>query len=245
MKYDKKNFKIKTAIKSEKGFSVSTTDASIFFVDDKYLKGNTPQAGDIITLYTRGFSLIVGMDLNGERLYLKTEEQLEQERKEWQENYEREKQERFEKQKDAMDSRFNALPKLLQHRLAMYRMFDENFRKDEEGYEECAIRIGYKIFLISKSEEDIKKFADLSYEEQIERVPEIASEGMSGNQFGFACYFAKGLLKDSETIDIYNPQVDKLLDSFAMAMPNALAPLSGHRCFPRKEHIQQYINTLV
>lgn len=243
MYYIKEKNKIETVTECENGFMVSTQDRC-FLVRYTHLNGKVPKPGDVIALYLQGGSFGIGMDLNDEILYLKTEEQLEQERQEWLANREREKQEQFEKNKDAMDVRFNALPKLLQHRLAMYRMFNENFRKDEENYEECAIRIGYKIFLISENEEDVKKFADLDYQEQVKQIPEIDKAGMSTNQLDFAYHFAKGLLEDAKTIDINNPQIDKLVDCFAMMIPNARSPLSGHRCFPRETYVKRYIKTL-
>lgn len=233
---------IKTVTECKEGFSVSTEESTGFWVEKKYLNNKSIKKGDIILLYLYNGSRIIGMDLNGSRLFLKTEEQIKQEDLEWLAKREREKQERFEKEKDAMDARFNSLPKLLQHRLAMYRMFNENFRRDEETYEEHAMRIGYEISRICKNEEDVESFAGLKWAKQVKMIPEM--EDLTGNMFGFACYFAKGLLKDGKIVDINNPQIDKLIDCRIMLMANASAPFSGALCQPRKEYIEKYINTL-
>ena len=62
-----------------------------------------------MAVYLKG-SLVRGMDLNGKRIYYKSDITLEKERQVWLDEYNREKQETFEKNKAQMDADYESLP---------------------------------------------------------------------------------------------------------------------------------------
>lgn len=236
---------IVSSVKKEKnGYQVRSIDGINFFIASKYLKGKEIKAGDKVTLYCICLSMIIGMDLNGERLYLKNEEQLEQERLEQLARAKQFKKEHFEtKDKARQDETFSKLPKLLQHKLLMYRKFDENFRYDQENYEGGVMLAGWEVYKFCKSKEKIAEFRDMDPVEQVKNVPAIYAVD-SGNSYSCALIYAKLLAEDAEHMDLTNPKREDLVNSGAMMFPNALAPLSGHICYPRKEYIEKYVKTL-
>ena len=230
--------------KSETGYNVVSANGTGFSVPYAALKGKAVNKGDVFTLYCCCGSMIVVMDLNGEELCLEAGKD-EQEQKAERAQQDLEAQAKFEERKANLDARFDALPKLLQHRLAMFRMFDNTFRRDEEDYESSSMLAGYGIFLACKNQQEIEAFGSdtLSYNERVNRVPALAAIE-TFNQMDFAVRFALELWQDAQTMDLENPQKGQLLSSCVMNLANAMSPLSGCRCTPRKECIAKYVLTL-
>lgn len=227
----------------ERDFSyrVMTNKGKVLFIEKKDLKGKTVNEGDEVSIYINRADQIMGLDLNGERLYLYTEEQLTKKIEANNVLRECEQEECFEHTKEAQDNLFASLPKLLQHRLTMFRMFDKNFRKEQEDYEAGLIFIGYLIFLVAKTEEGINQFARQSWIEQVSLVPKLETEDISEYGFKFACYFAKCLVHDAKITDIKNPEIGKLKECLTMSIPNSQAPLRGS-CVPSGA-IEKYIKS--
>ena len=140
-----------------------------------------------------------------------------------------------------IDARFNAFPKLLQHRIAMFRKFDKNFLQNEEDYESLAMLLGYQIFCACGTVQMIKRFRLEEPYYQIQRVPMIADRNISFNQLEFAYNFAVRVSMDASIMNINNPTHADVLNSEVMMFPNALAPLTGPRCIPRQEYIERYL----
>lgn len=232
------------AVKTEYGYSVNTEQCICYAVESRYLKGKEIKPGDEIDLYIIQCSRIIGMDLNGHNLFLLTQEEIDAEDAAFRQDFEKRKAQRFLEQKENLDARFEAFPKLLQHRIAMFRKFDQNFRQDEEEYEGLAMLLGYQIFLACKTEQEIKRFRLLDPAQRRLMVPMLSDSGISFNQLDFACYFAVMLAKDAASMDIYNPTHADLLNSGVMLMPNALAPLTGMRCKNRPACIIRYVHEL-
>lgn len=208
------------------GYQIVSTDSVGFFIKKEYLpKGIVPKPGDIIDLMLEYGCEIVGIRLNGTLLFLKSEEEVAKEREKKLAEDKKRRQEVFERQKDELDARFASFPKLLQHRIELFRMFDPNFRRDEEDYEMSAMYVGYRLYLADTR--DITNVRESMF--------------LSGNQVSFALMFANAIKVDAQKMDINNPASDDLFNSMVMMMPNAMSPLSGSRCMPRKKCIRTYI----
>ena len=183
--------------------------------------GVTPKIGDELTVHTKGgaFGTIRGMDLNGHKIFWKTDEELEAERLEWLRKNEEDKQQKFKDNKAEMDKQYEALPKCFQERIDKFRANNDRFRIDFESYELFCCEQAVVIAKGCKSAAGVEEFRKLKWEEQLERVPEL-SDGHSGNTFGFAVTLAYWYLQQPENVT---------------KMHGALAPLVGSKeygCVP-------------
>ncbi|MCR4285081.1 MAG: hypothetical protein NUV97_03510 [archaeon] len=193
-------------------YSISLKGGLGFGLDKSY--GYKPKAGDEITLHTKGFSLIRGIDVNGKKLYWKTDEDLEKERIEWLRKNEEDKQKRFEVEVEGMDLKYNSLPKVFQERINRFRENNDRFRIDYEGYELFCCEQAVLIAKACETKEGVQKFKDTEkFEEQMKMVPGL-SDGHSGNTFGCACSLAYWYLEQPEIVK---------------DMHGALSPLVGSR----------------
>lgn len=174
--------------------------------------GAIPKIGDTITLHTVNFSTVRGVEINGKQVFYKSDKQLEQEHKEWCENYKKEKQEAFEKDKAQMDFDYESLPKNFKKRIDRFRTNNPNFRVDFEKYELFCCKEALKIASVCKTQEDVKKFHDLGFDEQIKILPTL-SDGHSGNTFGCACMLAKLQLDFPERIHEMHGSLSPLVGS--------------------------------
>ena len=204
---------VKGVTESETHYYVSLDSSWSFRFSKEY--GLTPKIGDKIKLHLTNATTIRGVDLNDIQIFYKSDEQLDQEHKEWCENYEKEKQERFEKEKDQLDSDYETLPDVFKQRIDRFRKNNPKFRVDYEGYEMFCCKEALKIAEILKTPEAVKSFHDADYEDQIILVPTL-SDGHSGNTFGCACTLAH----------IYVTQLD-----LVPKMHGSLSPLVGSEAF--------------
>lgn len=149
-----------------------------------------PKVGDKVALYTVNVSTVRGVDINNEKIFYKTDAELEAERNEWLINYEKEKQETFEKNKAQLDADYESLPENFKQRIDRFRKNNPKFRVDFESYEMFCCQEALKIAAVCKTTTDIAAFHDLKWEQQIMVVPTL-SDGHSGNTFGFACVLAR------------------------------------------------------
>lgn len=203
------NLTITEVTKDKNWFSISTKDGVCFGMEAKY--GVTPKIGDKITLHCVGGSSIRGIDLNGVKVYYKSDEQLEQERKEWLANNEKEKQAKFKKQEKSLDAKYNKLPKCFQERIEKYRANNPRFRVDYESYEMFCCEQAVVIAKACKTIEGIEKFRKMEWKEQKEMVKKLG-DGHSGNTFGASCQLAYWYLQQPENV---------------VKMHGSLAPLVG------------------
>lgn len=209
----KENLTVKKVVVPKEGthIHIDSVQGGCFGLDKKY--GIIPKKGDTMVLYCVNGSIIRGIDLNGEKIFYKSDEELEQERKEWLENNEKEKQENFEKEKERMDKRYDALPKAFQERINKYRNNNPRFRVDYESYELFCCEQAIEIAKACKTPEKVKEFKSKSWDEQKEFVPTL-SDGHSGNTFGAACSLAYWYLKEVDNV---------------VMMPGSLATLVGSK----------------
>lgn len=195
----------------EDGFEISQ-DGMCCGLKKKY--GVTPKIGDKLTIHTK-FSTIRGMDLNGKRIFWKTDEELEQERLEWIANNEHEKKERFEKNKAQMDADYETLPDAFKKRIDRFRANNPNFRVEFENYELFCCMEAVKIANTCKTPEKVQEFKSQNWDEQMQMV-EGLSDGHSGNTFGCAIALAYWYLSDENNVS---------------KMHGSLSPLVGSKAF--------------
>jgi hypothetical protein len=207
---DKKDYTIKEVTDSKDWYSISTTDSTGFGIKKKY--GVVPKQGDIVTLYTKNFSTIRGIDLNGIRIFYKTDEELEQDRIEWLENHEREKQEKFKKNKVKMDKQYNNLPNAFKQRIDRFRANNPRFRIDYESYELFCCEQAIEIAKACKTPEEVKIFSEKTWEEQQKQVKKL-SDGHSGNTFGCACRLAVLYLQNEGDVKKLHGSLSPLVGS--------------------------------
>jgi hypothetical protein len=215
---DQETVVVSEVSESEDYYSISTEQGTGFGFEKKY--GVVPKKGDTITLHTKNWSIIRGMDLNGVKVFYKTDADLDREHKEWCEKNQREKEERFEKEKASLDAKYEALPKVFKDRIDKFRANNPKFRVDFEGYEMFTCEQAVVIADALKTKEAIEEFKNLDWAEQKAKVP-LLDEGHSGNTFGCACALAYWYLEQPENVT---------------KMYGALAPLVGseeYGCVPK------------
>ena len=156
--------KIKSVSRKDNYFSISLEDCTGFGLDAKY--GVEPKVGDTVKLHTYGGFNIRGVDINDIVVFYKTDEQLEQEHREWLANKEKEKQASFVKNKAQMDSDYDSLPGIFKERIEKFRKENSRFRVDYEGYELFCCMEAVNIAKAVKTKEALDDFCKLDYEQQ-------------------------------------------------------------------------------
>jgi hypothetical protein len=190
----------------------------VWSLEKKY--GATPKAGDKATLINMRGSMVVGLLLNGELIYEKTDDEIKAEDEKRSAEYKAKLKEDFEKSKDYLDGEFEKLPEVFQRRIMKFRTNNPDFRVEFEGYEMCCCVDALKIAAALKDPSEFEAFAKLDYKDQMERVPGL-SDDHSGNSFGMAMKLAYLYLTNPENV---------------VKMHGALAPLVGseaYGCVPR------------
>lgn len=188
---------VESVIKSDGYFHITTKEGTGFGLDLKY--NVEPKEGDSIEMETTNGSTIRGLKLNSVEVFYKTDEDLAREHKEWCENNKKRQLEEFEKEKDSLDAKYNALPKVFQERIDKFRTNNPNFRVEYESYEMFCCEQAVEIANALQTKEAIKEFADLDWEQQKEKVPNLDG-GHSGNTFGMSCRLAYWYLDNPENV---------------------------------------------
>ena len=116
----------------------------------------------------------------------------------------------FEKKKPDLDTAYNDLPPEFKARIDKFRQTNPDFRWRFETYEMSCCVDAANIATKLKTVEEIEKWKELPYKEQIKRV--AIFDGHSGNSFGCAVGLAKAWLQDPKLV---------------ILMHGALTPLTG------------------
>jgi hypothetical protein len=173
-----------------------------------------PKVGDKLTVHTKGgaFGTIRGMDLNGKRIFWKSDEELEKARQKWLKDNEDRKQREFTENKAEMDKRYNSLPDCFKKRIDKFRANNDRFRIDYENYELFCCEQAVLIANACKSKEAVKDFKAKKWDEQLKLV-EGLSDGHSGNTFGCACSLAYWYLEQPENVTKMHGALSPLVGS--------------------------------
>ena len=188
------------------------------------LDGFEPQVDDVVVVYTRGFSTIRGVVIDGRVLRYITPAQAEAQHEQWSKNLRLEKLERYIEHGDALKERVKKLHPVLQARMARFDAErGQDFWIEDAEYEMAALEGAQA--LLNKVEElglinnALGKFKEgeheaavqwiddwwslnskegnYDYKRQMELVPEFG-DGHSGFTAGSAKQFAVALLEGVE-----------------------------------------------
>lgn len=149
-------------------------------------------------------------------------------------------------QKADINKMFALLPKLLQHRIELFRKFSPNFQSEDEFYELTTVFLANKIYHHCKAK-DINNFASNVDKFDIDKYTQshwlFSKIDMTINQVEFAKCIATSLFRDAveQKMDIGNPDFYELQNSLTMKIPDALSPLRPPLCWPREGYIKDYI----
>lgn len=204
---------ISKVTKNDNYFSISTENGVGFGMPTKYKV--TPKAGDKITLHSVNGSTIRGIDLNGKKVFYKSDAQLNKEHKQWCDNNKKEKKAQFKKDKPRLDAIYNKLPKCFKDRIDKLRTNNPDFREDFENYELFCCEQAIIIANGCKTADAILKFTKKKWKDQKKMVPKLDS-GHSGNTFGVACSLAYWYLEQPQNVT---------------KMHGALSPLVGSKAY--------------
>jgi len=186
------------------------SDSNGFVLYKKY--NVVPKVGDTITLHCKGFAHIRGMDINGTKIFYKTDEQLEDHRKKELAKYEQRQLDEFEKSKSKLDSQYDSLLICFKQRIDKFRTNNPNFRVEYEAYELFCCMEAIKIANGCKTVENVTKFHKDSFIDEMKQLVPDMDDGHSGNTFGAACQLAVVYLQSPKQL---------------RSVHGALAPLVG------------------
>jgi len=207
------------------GWEIKMDDSFCFVVPKKY--GVKPKVGDTARMFG-GFGHVVrGIVINNDVVFYRTPVEQALEHKKWLIQEENREKKEFEKNKAKLDASFDKLPEVFQHRITKFRTNNPNFRWKYESYEMFVCEEAIKIASILKTDEEITKWKELTFDEQMKKVP--ISDQHSGNTFGMAVYLARLYLVQPENV---------------VKLHGALAPLVGSKeygCVPRSRGVRRKV----
>lgn len=187
---------VKSVKEYETGYDITLGESTGFVLSKEQLGDVDPPAvGDQLTLYTRGWSWIRGVDLRGEPLYYKTDAELEAEQIESVRQREAKMREEFGRNEAELDAKFDSLPPVFQRRVQWFRDHAENFRWEHEAYELSSCIDAVKIAEAMKTPEAVREFGGMDWDKQREAVPDLF-DGHSGNSFQVAVRLAWSYLTE-------------------------------------------------
>ena len=241
------NVIIKKVENDENYFYIMTECNSYFGLKKEIVKDYVPKSGDKLTLDICFGSLIRGLSKDGKQIFYLTDEEIDEDNKKHLVPKKQKQIDDFVKEAPFLEQMFNLLPKLLQHRIQIFRCFSKDFRVNEEIYEMYAVFLAYKIFLhcfkLGDFTENIAKF---DIEKYIKTHRLLSRVLMSDNQVNFAKNLAIHLYYDAKcsNINIKAPNTEDIKKSRAIFLGRAMSPLIGDDCTPRRYFIDRYIKTL-
>lgn len=203
LKAEDKQYKdeiIEKVTPGDAGWTITFDGGTCFFVSKD--SGVEPHVGETARFYGEGFGRPVrGLDINGREVFYRTPEQQEEYHRQQTIKHQNEKKREFARAQSRLDLDYDSLPRSFQKRLDTFRRNNPDFRWDMEAYEMSVCKDAVRIAETLKTEEAIAAFYELSWEQQLERVPGLF-EGHSGNSFGAACLLARLYLRDSKLVEI-------------------------------------------
>lgn len=143
--YDVEVSPIKSVDLYEEGGCAITRDEpgwGTFGLTAAELNGFVPQVGDIVIVYTQGFSSIRGVVIDGHTFRYQTPAAAKEEHEQWKKNWRLEKLERYVKHGEELKARAAALPLPLRERMERFVSQAENevdFWVDDAPYEMAAL----------------------------------------------------------------------------------------------------------
>ena len=197
--------------KDKTGYFFTKTDGWTIWVSNEECAGFVPQVGDVMVVYTQGFSRVKGIVIDGNVLRYTTKEQAEVERAEWLNDLERKREEEYQANKDVWQAQVAKLHPTLINRIRRFE-FEKGahaFWTDGGPYEMYAMNGATALINAAEfyhpgdNERQVKFLKDwwsineasggYDYKGQLAMVPEFG-DGHSGNTAGLSYSFAKAIL---------------------------------------------------
>lgn len=194
---DENKFIIREVIVLSDCYQITTYDSSCFIIKKKY--NIIPKVDDYGILYTKQFSLIRGISLNDKLLFYKSDAELEDQRIKDMKNRENDKKIQFKKNRNNLDIKYNSLSEIFKQRIDKFRKNNPYFRIEYESSELFVCQQAIEILKYINKEEDMIKFSELSFDEQIKIVPTLDG-GHSGNTFNITLRLAYWYIKDMKSV---------------------------------------------
>lgn len=205
---------IEKVTKGDDYYSITMKDSYGFGLDKKYKA--KPRVGDEIEVisYNGPFGTIKGVYLNGEKVFYKTDEEIEAEHEaRVKEMNERDKR-NFEENKAKLDARYDSLPPIFRQRIDRFRRNNPDFRVKFESYELFCCEEAVKIADACGDPSKVQAFSLMQYETQKLAVPGL-SDDHSGNTFGMATHLAYWYLQEIENVVKMHGSLSTLVGSEA------------------------------
>ncbi len=195
----------------EDGWEIVTDGGWIFWVQAKH---DEPKVGQIARFYGEGIgSPVRGLAINNKILFYNTPAEQDEEHKRWLKDSHRKQREEFEANKDKLDAQYEALPPIFQKRIDKFRRNNPDFRWEFEGYEMFTCTEAVKIAETLKTDEKIREWIQLPWEEQ-NAIVDIDSDH-SGNTFGMAGSLARMYVTNESYVEKAHGSLSVLVGSEA------------------------------
>jgi hypothetical protein len=171
------------------GWAISGDYGTLFIPK---VEGIVPKVGSIARYYGKGFGFSVrGVDIDGQEVYYRTEEEQKENHRREQEKWHQEKKDQYEREgKAILDAQYATLPLLFQQRLDRFRATKADFRWEMEPYEmSCCVDAVLMARHARFDLDDLRRFQKLPWRDQKEEIPDL-EDGHSGNSWGTAVMLA-------------------------------------------------------
>ena len=232
-------------VEDDKRFHIETKANQPFSLEKRFLNGVVPKVGDEVKLILRYCSQIVGVDINGKKVYRLTPEQEKEILKEQQRECKQRYKEHLEESKKLLDEMFESLPRLLQCRIELFRQYVPDFKIEEDIYELSVVFLSYEIYTnckVSNIEWFSNKIDKFNVVEYIKSHRILKKLGITAHQVMFAKAIATTIFRDSveEGVDLFSPTKEQIKKSLVMNLPNALSSVDNLFCWPRKVYLDKF-----
>lgn len=185
--------------RGRKGYTITMGNSGFGLSDEYNKKKIVPKARDAIRIYG-GFGYpIRGVDINGQEVYYRTQNEQDALHHKWVADEKAKRLREYKKTgKRKQDAIYNKLPKVFKQRIDRFRAGNPEFRIEYEGYELFCCTEALKIARALKTKEEVLLFGQLNYDDQRKRVK--FSDGHSGNTFGMAVRLAHWYISNKDNV---------------------------------------------
>jgi hypothetical protein len=188
----REDYVIESVQQNDDGFDVFTNQGIAIFLEAHY--NVFPRAGDQLTLYVIRGSEIAGIELNGQEVFFKTQQEVEQRHAEVVQEAQSQKMAQFEKKRDHLDGMYEKMPEIFRKRVDKFRANNSTFRQDFEEYELFCCTEAVKIADYCKTAENLKSF------DNSQASVDVLAKGHTENSYGMSVRLAHAYLSEPESL---------------------------------------------
>ena len=146
----------KVELYGDGGAAITYDNGYTFGVGEEELNGFVPQVGDSLVMFTKGFSMVMGVIIENRVVRYKTPAQADKDHKAMVDGFRLEKLERYVKHGDELKARAAALPKPLADRMA-------RFASEEDAVEFWIDSAPYEMACLEGAAALIRKVMELGF----------------------------------------------------------------------------------